>query len=277
MARNRRPGSMGDGAAGEPRPDWPGRNAPVRRASRLVEAAVALAGALASWSAHGADVYEVVVQDPFLELHTGPAPGYPVFYVAERGETVEILRRRTDWFQVRVPRGEEGWVALEQLQRTLGVDGERFDVPGLELGDYAERRWEAGALYGDFGGANVISVYGAFSFTENLSVELWLSQALGRFSDSKLASVNIVHMLYPNRRFSPYLTLGAGAVKTEPKATLVATTDRTDSAAHAGAGLRTYLTGRFLLRAEYKTYVVFTSRNDNEEIREWKAGFSFFF
>ena len=44
-----------------------------------------------------------------------------------------------------------------------------------------------------------------------------------------------------------------------------------------GLGLRTYLSRRFLLRAEYKSYVVFTSRDDNEEVDEWKAGFTFFF
>ena len=113
--------------------------------------------------------------------------------------------------------------------------------------------------------------------TPNLSIELWLSQALGRFSDSRLASLAVSHTLYPDKRFSPYITLGAGIVETSPKATLVAAMDRSDSAAQAGLGLRTYLTRHFLFRAEYKTYVVFTSRNDNEEIREWKAGFSFFF
>jgi uncharacterized protein YgiM (DUF1202 family) len=224
-----------------------------------------------------AETYEVVVEDPYLELHTGPGRGYPIFQVAERGERVELLRRRTDWFQVRVPRGEEGWVPIGQLQRTLGLDGEPFDVPAFELADYTERRWELGTLYGDFGGANVISVYGAFGLTPNLSLELWLSQALGRFSDSTIASLDIVHELFPDKRFSPYIALGAGVVKTDPKATLVATTDRTDSAAHAGAGLRAYVTRRFVFRAEYKSYVVFTSRDDNEEIREWKAGFSFFF
>jgi hypothetical protein len=66
-------------------------------------------------------------------------------------------------------------------------------------------------------------------------------------------------------------------IKTEPKATLAATTDRTDSIALAGVGVRAYLTRRFVFRAEYKTHVVFTSRDDNEEVQEWKAGFSFFF
>ena len=219
----------------------------------------------------------VTVEDPYIELHTGPGRGYPVFHVAERGERVALLKRRTEWFKVEVPRGEEGWVHRDQLTRTLRLDGEPFDVPGFSIDDYSGRRWEAGASYGDFGGANVISAFGAFSLTENLSFELALSQALGRFSDSTMVNANVVHTMYPRRRASPYFTLGAGSIHTEPKATLVATVDRTDSLAHAGVGVRTYLTRRFVFRAEYKTYVVFTSRDDNEEIREWKAGFSFFF
>jgi hypothetical protein len=220
---------------------------------------------------------EVVIDDPFIELHTGPGRGYPIFYVAERGEQIELLMQRTEWFKVKIERGEEGWVHRQQLKTTLNLDGEPFDLPGLNIEDYQARRWEVGVLYGDFGGANAISTYGAFNLTQNLSGELWVTQVLGRFSDSTLANLNIVHTMYPEWRASPYFTLGAGAIHTEPKATLVATVDRTDSVAHAGAGVRAYLTRRFVFRAEYKAYVVFTSRNDNEEIREWKAGFSFFF
>jgi hypothetical protein len=120
-------------------------------------------------------------------------------------------------------------------------------------------------------------MYGSRTFTPNLSGEVWVSQALGRFSDSTLVTLNIVHLMYPDWRASPYFTLGGGVIKTEPKATLVATTDRTDTVALAGAGVRVYLTRRFVFRGEYKTHVVFTSRNDNEEVQEWKAGFSFFF
>lgn len=220
---------------------------------------------------------EVTIADPFIELHTGPGRGYPIFFVAERGEQIELMKRRTEWFKVRVTRGQEGWVHFEQLATTLDLDGEPFDLPALGFSDYAARRWEVGTLYGDFGGANVIGVYGSRSFTPNLSGELWLSQALGRFSDSTMATINLVHLMYPDWRASPYFTLGAGVINTEPKATLVATTDRSDSVALAGAGVRMYLTRRFVFRAEYKAHVVFTSRNDNEEVSEWKAGFSFFF
>ena len=232
---------------------------------------------LAGTGVRAAEPLPVRIEDPYIELRSGPGRGYPIFHVAERGEEIEVLKRRTDWFKIRVPRGEEGWVNEEQLSRTFQRNGEPADIPGYSLADYAERRWELGVLYGDFGGANVVSTYGAFSMTENLSVELWLSDVLGRFSNSQLVNANIVHMLFPEWRISPFFTLGTGMIRTEPKGTIVATEDRTDNLAHAGVGVRAYLTRRLLFRAEYKTYVVFTSRDDNEEVSEWKAGFSFFF
>lgn len=219
----------------------------------------------------------VVVADPFIELHTGPGRGYPVFYIAERGEQVQLLKRRTDWFEVQLSRGKTGWVRLDQLQKTLQPNGKHFDVPESTLSDYAERRWEVGVLYGDFGGANEIASYGAFSLTPNLSFELAVSEVLGRFSDSKMVNVDVVHTLYPEHRVSPYFGLGTGTIDTLPKATLVATLERRESLAHVGFGVRAYLTRRFVFKVEYKTYVVFTHRDDNEDIREWKAGFSLFF
>jgi hypothetical protein len=220
---------------------------------------------------------EVVIAEPYIELRSGPGKGFPIFYVAERGERVAILKRRTEWYKIELGRGADGWVHERQLVTTLGLDGTPFDVPELAFDDYAERRWEAGVLYGDFGGANAISAYGAVSLTPNLSAELSIEQVLGRFADSTLATLSVVHLFYPDRRASPYFTLGTGSIHTEPKATLVATVDRTDSLALVGAGARVYLARRFVFRAEYKSYVVFTSRDDNEEIREWKAGLSFFF
>jgi uncharacterized protein YgiM (DUF1202 family) len=220
---------------------------------------------------------QVVIDDPFIELHTGPGRGYPVFYIAERGEQIQLLKEKTDWYKVEVERGKEGWVYRDQLKTTLKLDGEPYDVPGLDFADYAKRRWESGIMYGSFGGADAISAYGSFNLTQNLAAELTLTQVLGPYSDASVATLDVVHILFPEWHVTPFFSLGGGSIHTVPKATLVATTDRTDPLAHVGFGVRTYLTKRFIFRAEYKTYVVFTKRNDNEEIREWKAGLSFFF
>ncbi len=41
--------------------------------------------------------------------------------------------------------------------------------------------------------------------------------------------------------------------------------------------VRAYVARRFIVRGEYKEYVVFTDRDANEEAIEWKIGFAFFF
>ncbi len=220
---------------------------------------------------------KVTVVDPYLEMHTGPGKGYPVDYVVERDGEVEIIKRRTNWYKVRAANGREGWVKEADMELTLDAYGEPVRFRSVSRSEFLASSWEVGALTGDFGGANVLSAYGGYSFTPNLSVELSASQVLGTFSNSYMASANIVHQTWPEWRVSPFFTLGTGVVHTEPKTTLVQAEDRTDQFAQVGVGARAWLTRRLIFRAEYKSYVIFTSQDENEEIEEWKIGFGFFF
>jgi hypothetical protein len=219
----------------------------------------------------------VAVADPYLELHTGPGRGYPIFHVVDRGESVQLVKQRTAWYLVRTDRGIEGWVDLAQMELTLNPDGSEVEFTVAGLGDFTNAKWEVGVLAGDFGGANIISLYGGYSIDPHVSLEVWGSQILGNFSNGWMGSVNVVHETWPDLRVSPFFTLGAGVIHTSPKSTIIQGEDRTDQVGHVGAGVRVYATRRFLLRAEYKSYVVFTSRDDNEEVEEWKLGFAFFF
>jgi hypothetical protein len=225
-----------------------------------------------------ADEYRsVAVADPYLELHTGPGRGYPIFHVVDRGETVQVIKQRTEWYLVRAANGKEGWVDRAQMEKTLQPDGEQVSFARATIEDFTNAKWETGVLAGDFGGANIVSLYGGYSLNPNIAIELWASQILGNFSNGWMGSVNIVHETWPEWRVSPFFTLGAGVIHTEPKSTIIQGPDRTDQVGHVGAGFRIYATRRFLLRAEYKSYVVFTSRDENEEVEEWKVGFAFFF
>ena len=223
------------------------------------------------------ELREVAVADPYLEMHTGPSRGYPIFHVVDRGESVEIIMRRTDWFFVRAANGIEGWVDHVQMELTLNPDGSEVGFARATLEDFTNAKWEAGILAGDFGGANIVSLYGGYSLNPHVSIEVWGSHILGNFSNGWMGSVNVVHEAFPDWRVSPFFTLGTGVIHTEPKSTIIRGDDRTDQVGHVGAGLRVYASRRFLFRIEYKSYVVFTSRDENEEVEEWKAGFAFFF
>jgi hypothetical protein len=220
----------------------------------------------------------ILIADPYIELHSGPGRGYPIFHVIERGQEVTLVKRRTDWFQVRSDRGVEGWVVRDQMVATLEQTGEPLDLEEPIRDNYMSRRWQGGVMAGDFGGASLISAFGGYAFSENLSIELTLNHILGEFSNGYSATLGLMHVFAPEWRLSPYFTLGTGVIYTDPKSTLVESIDRTDQIGYVGGGLQFYLTRRFMLRSEYRSNVIFTSRDDNEEVDEWKyLGFAFFF
>ena len=232
---------------------------------------------LASIATARAEGPVVSVADPFLEMRTGPGRGFPVFHVVERGETVRVDKRRTDWFQVVDASGREGWVHREQMAQTLLPAGVKMEIddPGRE--DFGAHRREVGLLIGDYGGANVVTMYGAYACNEHLAAELALSHILGNFTDGQYATVGVTHVPMPEWRIQPFLSIGTGVMRLTPKGTLVGTEERTDQVAYGGIGVRAYVARRFIVRAEYKEYVVFTDRDENEEDIEWKLGFAFFF
>jgi hypothetical protein len=220
---------------------------------------------------------QVFVSEPYLELASGPARGYPVFHVVPREQSVDVLHRRTDWFKVRDEQGVEGWARARDMRRTKLADGSPFVFDVGDRAGFTTHDWEIGIGGGDYGGANLIAVMGAYSLTDYMKIDLSVSQFLGNASNGWKAELGLQHVLFPEWRFSPFLTLGTGYVETEPRATIVLPLDREDQTAYAGAGARFYLTRRFFIRADYRWHTVFTSRDDNEELEEWKVAIACFF
>ncbi|HUN26011.1 MAG TPA: SH3 domain-containing protein [Steroidobacteraceae bacterium] len=220
---------------------------------------------------------QVFVAAPYLELHTGPGRGYPVFYVVERNESVDVLKRRTEWFKVRTERGVEGWVAQRDMLQTVLADGTPFRFNFGDRAGFASHRLEVGVFpYADYGGASEISAYASYSLVPDLAVEVSVGEFLGTVTNGTLGDIGLAYIFLPEKRFSPFVTLGTGVVYSQPKATLVVPSDLTNQSAYAGAGFRFYLTRRLFVRGEYRNHIVLTKRNENEQVDEWKFGIAFF-
>ncbi len=217
------------------------------------------------------------VAEPYLELHSGPGRGYPVTQVVGRGESVDILYRRTDWFRVRSERGVVGWASLAQIQKTRLADGTLLKIDLGDRAGFANHHWELGGFYGEYSGANLISAYAAGRINPNLGVDVTISQFLGNVDNGYIIEAGVEHVMFPEWRFSPLLLLGGGLYRVDSSPSAPQLLDRTDQDAYAGVGFRFYLTRRFFLRAEWKERVIITKRNDNEELKEWKVGLAFFF
>jgi hypothetical protein len=240
-----------------------------------------LAVLLAAWCVAAAAAEEpnerVQVVDPYIELRTGAGRGFPVHYVADRGEWIEILLRRTDWFKVRTARGKEGWVHRLQLENTLTEAGGYKTFRDVLLDDYLRRRLEFGVGYGRFEEEPMLKVWFAYNLTDTLSLEATSGQVQGTFSGTNIWHVDLVVQPWSDRRFAPFFGIGVGEFENVPKVTLVGATETDGRLTDAAIGVRFYITDRFVARADYTIYVAFIDEGRTDEYRAVTAGFSFFF
>ena len=225
----------------------------------------------------GDKVERVQVTDPFIELHTFPGRGYPIFFVAARGEWIAIELRHTDWYKVRTAGGKEGWVTRAQLQTTLAESGLEPNFGDVAFNDYLARRVELGAGYGRFHQEPMIKFWLSYRLSDTLSIESTLGQVQGVFSGTTLWHVNLQAEPWSDERFSPFAGIGIGQFKNIPNQSLVNFQTTNARLSDAIIGARYHLTDRFMIRVDYAVYTAFVSEQRSLEYRAATAGLSFFF
>ncbi|MDP9084402.1 MAG: SH3 domain-containing protein [Pseudomonadota bacterium] len=218
---------------------------------------------------------EVIVSEPYLEMHSGPGRGFPVVYVVGRDEVVTVLYSRTEWFKVRAPRGQEGWARRSELSLTKLASG--VPAPIAPYPQFTTHRWEIGAGYGVFNHQNLVTAWADFGLTDSLDVEFVVQQALGTLDNRYITSLGLRHTFIPEwRRFSPTAGIGAAYQYIDDKVPPLPLQTE-NSMAYISLGARGFITRRFMWRADWRKYVVFTNQNQNEEPQEWKLGLAVFF
>ena len=225
----------------------------------------------------GDKVERVQVTDPYIELHTFPGRGYPIFFVAARGEWIAIELRHTDWFKVRTAGGKVGWVTRAQLQTTLAENGLQKQFDDIAFNDYLARRVELGAGYGRFHQEPMIKFWLSYRLSDTLSIESTLGQVQGVFSGTTLWHVNLQAEPWSDQRFSPFAGIGIGRFDNIPNQSLVSFQQTNARLSDAIVGARYHVGDRFMIRVDYAIYTAFVSDQRSLEYRAATAGISFFF
>jgi hypothetical protein len=223
----------------------------LAKATLLLCLAAAVFGMAPALAADGLRVERVQVTDPYIEFHSGPGRGYPVFFVAERSEWIEILLRHTDWFKVRGVRDQVGWVHRSQLESTLTEAGGKKTFRDMMLDDYLSRRVQLGAAWGQFKSEPMLKLWTSYKLSDTLSIEGTVGQVQGLYSGSSFWHVNLLAEPWSDKRLSPFFAIGVGRFRNVPNASLVGAIDTNANLANASLGVRYYLTERFIVRADY--------------------------
>ncbi len=228
-------------------------------------------------AADNSKVERVKVTDPYIELHTGPGRGFPIFHVAGRDEWIDIQLRHTDWFKVRTASGKEGWVTRQQLETTLTDAGTQKTFRDVLFDDYLKRRVELGAGWGRFKSEPMLKALTSYRLGDNFSLEGSVGQVQGVFSGTTLWHLNVLAEPMADRRLSPFFGIGVGKFNNIPNASLVDAETTRANLGNAMVGLRYHLSDRFVVRTDYTIYTVFISGNRTNEYRALTVGLSFFF
>ncbi len=217
------------------------------------------------------------VTEPYLELHTGPGRGYPVFFVVERSQWVVIELRHTDWYRVRADGGQVGWVQRQQLQSTLTAAGGTKSFRDLLLDDYLGRRLEFSGSWGRFKGEPMLKLGLQYRLADTVGAELTVGQVQGVFSGTDFWHLALTSEPWSDRRWSPFFGIGLGKFRNIPNSTLVDAAPTNAKLAQATVGLRWHLSDRFTARLDWTMYTSFVSDARSIEYRSLTAGLGFFF
>jgi hypothetical protein len=220
---------------------------------------------------------QALVIEPFLEIHTGPAGSYPVFYVAEKGEAIFLIKRRVDWYKIRLLNGKEGWAHKLEIEKTLLASGYRKRFTERVYDDFIAGKTEMGWGAGTFGGDQTLYIRLRYKLTGQLAVEGNAGFSSGDLGSTQLYHGGIVVMLWKNKWFSVSGTIGGGFVHVTPAGLLVNITPGTFPEAHAGAGLTIPFFRNLVVRGDFRNFTLFMSPKRTREFQEYSMGLSFLF
>ena len=219
----------------------------------------------------------LVVSEPFVELHTGPGRGYPVFHVVRRGESALLLLAHTTWVKLRTGDGVEGWAARHALQGSLDSAGV---APGGVRG-FVDRwvlgRGEAGAAWGRFQSQPMLELGLRWRLADTIGVELAAGQVQGVYSGTDFWRLGLSLDPLAEEPLAPVFGIGVGRFRNVPNASLVEQGTTHANLAHASVGLRWRFGSRYVLRAAWQHHLALLSDECSREYRAATVGLSFTF
>ncbi|HET8708511.1 MAG TPA: SH3 domain-containing protein, partial [Pseudomonadales bacterium] len=197
-------------------------------------------------------VQETDVKIAYMNIYAGPGRGFPIFYIAEKGEKVEIIRAHTEWFEVKTQRGVTGWAFKDELLPALKRKDADFGYEEIKQEDYQTRTLEFGLAGGEIVGNSLFAARVAYRMNDFFSSEAALSNAAGDFSTSTIYAFQLLYHPFRFGQFEPHFILGAGQMATEPKAGLIGTKSSHSGMTTYGLGVDYYWADRFIIRADWQ-------------------------
>ena len=223
--------------------------------------------------------HKFTVDDSYLDIYSGPGKAYPAFYIAENQETVYLLNSQSGWYRVELRNKhnqaiKKGWIPESQVKPGLENLGKKNN-PGSFLTRHPGK-WFFGAGSGTFNDNSMIQSKLGYFPNEQLWFELGISEVLDSLAKSRIYQLNILHSPYGQKTISPFFGLGLGKLENHPYQNLLNLKDDDASFMNLNIGLHWYISDKYMLRSDFKNYVLDLNDDDLESHQEFSLGLSVF-
>lgn len=228
--------------------------------------------------------------EAYIELRTSPGKSYPVFYVIQRGENVDILKRRNEWFKVTLVtngnRVKQGWVHRRDIAKMIIAleDDDERQADELQEPTFAHNhprllstydpKWYMGFGYGQFSNSDLLEAYVGYRITDSFAIEAATGEFIGANADGKIWSVATNFSPFPHWKVSPYGAIARGGIDAGARGANSSQNDGSDKFFHVATGIHVLLASRYRLRLEYRHINILTDSDNNEELETWHIGFT---
>ena len=243
---------------------------------------------------NASDKLTLTILEPYLNIHTGPGKNYPVFYIAQQGEIIEVKKRRNEWFKVQLKvnnnNSKSGWVHRKTIGLTslnirpniaTKTSNNKKDIVLAKdeplLSTLFNPNYYFGFNYGQMTAADLVGIYIGKHITDSFRLEIQAGEFLGATAQGNTWAGVISFSPFPAWRLSPFTEIGAGGIQSTARGTNSQQNAGSDKFLQSGFGLQLRLRDRYHLRLEYRHHNVLTSYNDNGELETWHIGFSGYF
>jgi hypothetical protein len=222
------------------------------------------------------DAVVLEVAEPYVEMHTGPGRGYPVFHVVEQGDAIEILKRKPGWYKVRSTDNKTGWTKASQLAHTLEPTGVPVDLPEVSHGDYLTSSWQVGFNGGQLEGASTFGITAGYRPFSWIGLEIEGGKIFDESVTSDYYGAALLAEPLPEWIVTPFLSVGAGKFSFDERQKVLVDDAGSPSYTRFGGGASYYLGRNFLVRAEYRWYSI-SADDGNRGLNAWVIGLNTFF
>ena len=220
-------------------------------------------------------IQHAIIAEPYLEIHTGPGRQYPIFYVAEEGERILLLKRRTGWYKVQLENGKEGWAYRREIEKTLLKLGKRKGLMDRVYDNLLENRLEMGWGTGTFGGDPTIRLRILYWVGTSIAFEFNAGFTSSEDESTDIYNGGIVLTPWETRWISLSGTVGGGYVQVTPESILIDAEEDLFPEAHAGFGFRIPLYKNLAINGDFRNYTFFNDSKRTQEFQEYTIGLSY--